>query len=81
MRRRHARSAAPLLSSAAHAHGFRTVEQVRVRTIDGRTTAEVTGILHRYPQTVPVSLATATDLVGAGAPLSVEHSSSPTKAS
>jgi len=60
------------LPALARALGFRSVEQVRVITRNGRTWAEVTGVLHRYPRTVPVSLATATRLAGAGAPLHFE---------
>jgi hypothetical protein len=52
--------------------GFRQVHHVSVRTEGGRTSATVTGIVRRYPVTVPVSLATATRLAGAGAPLRVE---------
>ncbi len=61
------------LSAVAARCGFRRVHHVSVRTEGARTTATVTGVLRRYPVTVPVSLATATRLAGAGAPLRVEH--------
>ena len=62
---------APSLSVAAGAAGFQSVEVVRV-VVDGTTAAAtVTGVLHRYPRTVPVSLATARRLVTAGAPVRV----------
>jgi hypothetical protein len=55
------------------AYGFRRVDRVHVR-VDrtGRATADVTGILHRYPRTVPVPITVANDLVLAGAPLDLE---------
>ncbi|MET0727587.1 MAG: hypothetical protein ABWZ76_04735 [Acidimicrobiales bacterium] len=60
------------LQHPARDAGFRSVELVRVARGPGRTVAEVTGVLHRYPQTVRVSLATATRLVAAGAPLRLD---------
>jgi hypothetical protein len=61
----------PSLVSVAASLGFRTIELVRlVVTADG-TTAEATGIVHRYPRTVPISLTAATQLAAAGAPLRV----------
>jgi len=65
------RPAAAALARAARAAGFRRVERVRILGTGTRARAEVTGVLHRYPQTVPVSMATATRLVAAGAPLEV----------
>ncbi|HLT15317.1 MAG TPA: hypothetical protein VK007_01335 [Acidimicrobiales bacterium] len=65
------RSASVALARAARSAGFRRVERVRIVRRDGRARAEVTGVLHRYPQTVPVSMATANRLVAAGAPLEV----------
>jgi hypothetical protein len=52
---------------------FRRVELVRVTVAPGRVVAEVTGVLHRYPRTLRVSLATATELVAAGAPLRIDR--------
>jgi hypothetical protein len=72
MHRRPASFAASSLPAVAHALGFRSVEQVRVTSCEGRTTAEVTGVLHRYPQRVPVSLAAAVRLARAGAPLHID---------
>jgi len=64
---------APGLDAATRAAGFQRIEVVRV-VVDGRTTsATVTGVLHRYPRTVPVSLATARRLASAGAPVRVDH--------
>ena len=53
--------------------GLRRVESVRVIVGGGRSTAEVTGIAHRYPQTFRVSLAAAAQLADAGVPLQIEH--------
>lgn len=76
MRRRPARPAtASSLAAVARALGFRSVELVTVTSGVGGTTAEVTGVLHRCPRTVPVSLAAATRLVGAGAPLQLDGGS------
>lgn len=60
------------LQAAVRAAGFRSVQQVRVLTTGGRPVAEATGVLHRYPQTVRVSLATANRLARAGAPLWID---------
>jgi hypothetical protein len=61
----------PSLAGVAASLGFRTIERVRVVvTVDG-TTAQATGIVHRYPRTVPISLTAATLLAAAGAPLQV----------
>jgi hypothetical protein len=66
-----ATASSPTLADVASAAGFKTVYAVRLVQRGGRTRAEATGILHRYPQTVPVSLLTAGRLVAAGAPLDV----------
>lgn len=63
----------PSLASVAESLGFRRIESVRLVVRQGRTTARVTGVLHRYPQTVPVSMATAERLVGSGAPLLIDE--------
>ncbi len=53
--------------------GFRRIEFVRI-VVDGqRTTAEVTGVAHRYPRTKRITVSTAARLVASGAPLSFEH--------
>ena len=62
----------PSLASVAARWGFRRVPHVSVRTTGARPTATATGVLRRYPVTVPVSLATATRLAAAGAPLRYE---------
>lgn len=67
------RSASGTLARAARAAGFSRIECVRIVRTGGASRAEVTGVLHRYPQTVPVSLATATRLAAAGAPLRIEQ--------
>lgn len=59
--------------AASGAAQFRRVELVRVTVAPGEVIAEVTGVLHRYPRTVRVSMATARELVAAGAPLRVDH--------
>jgi len=53
--------------------GFRRIERVRVVLEGGHATAEVTGIVHRYPRTVRVPLRVATQLVLDGAPLTIER--------
>ena len=63
----------PSLAAVARAAGFRSVELVRLHLNDRATVAEVTGVLHRYPRTVPISLTTAARLVAAGAPVHVDH--------
>jgi hypothetical protein len=50
---------------------FRRVERVRLLVGDGPLRAEVCGIGHRFPTTVPVSVKLAIQLVEAGAPLTV----------
>ena len=65
----------PSLADVASTAGFKSVYSVRLVQRGGRTRAEATGILHRYPQTVPVSLLTAGRLVAAGAPLDVRQPS------
>jgi len=47
------------------------VELVSIVTGGARPHASVTGVLHRYLQTVPVSLGTARRLAAAGAPVRV----------
>lgn len=71
MQARISQSTKPTLVSVAASLGFRTVECVRVVVTPDGTTAEATGILHRYPRTVPISLTAATLLAAAGAPLRV----------
>jgi hypothetical protein len=61
----------PSLAVVAASLGFRTVERVRVVIGPHGTTADATGVVHRYPRTVPISLAAATMLAAAGAPLRV----------
>jgi len=68
---RSAPSTGRLLRAEARRAGFRRVELVSIVTGSGRPHAAVTGVLHRYLQTVPVSLATARRLAAAGAPLRV----------
>ncbi|MFP5256198.1 MAG: hypothetical protein ACLGI8_10155 [Acidimicrobiia bacterium] len=65
------------LRAEADRCGFRRVHHVSIRTVGRRATAAVTGVLHRYPVTVPVSMATATRLVGAGAPVRFERGAEP----
>jgi hypothetical protein len=67
-------AARPSLQQAARTAGFRSVERVRVLVSGGRSVAEVTGVLHRYPQTVPVSMLTAIRLAAAGASLDIQSS-------
>ena len=67
------------LAAVARAAGFRTVERVQLTVDDRSTVAHVTGVLHRYPRTVPVSLVTASRLVTAGAPVRID-SAGPGKA-
>lgn len=50
---------------------LRRVRGVRVTVGDHGTRAEVFGIGHRFPAVVPVSMALATELVMAGAPLTM----------
>ena len=65
----------PSLGQVAHSIGFRHVQLVRVTVGPTRTTASATGVLHRYPLTVAISLATAGMLVAAGVPVRVDHRS------
>lgn len=60
------------LRAEARRAGFRRVELVSCITDGARAAAEVTGVLHRYPRTVPVSLATAARLAAAGAPVQIQ---------
>jgi len=52
--------------------GFRRVEFVRVVVGEGRPYGEVSGVAHRYPRTVRVSVATAHRLAEAGVPSWIE---------
>jgi len=61
----------PSLADVAASLGFRTVERVQIVVRLNGTTAEATGIVHRYPRTVSISLTAATLLAAAGAPLKV----------
>lgn len=63
----------PSLAAVARAAGFRSIELVRVVVDRRATVAAVTGVLHRYPRTVPISLLTATRLVAAGAPCQIDE--------
>jgi hypothetical protein len=63
--------ARPSLPAVAAALGFRRVERVEVVVGEGAATATCTGIVHRYPRTVPISMASAGWLTAAGAPLRV----------
>jgi hypothetical protein len=65
----------PGLAAVARAAGFRSVERVRLTVGQGATLAEVTGVVHRYPRTVPISLTTAGRLVAAGAPVQIDRRS------
>jgi hypothetical protein len=60
-------------STGRRTYGFRRVDRVHI-AVDrsGQATADVTGILHRYPRTVRVPLSVANELVLAGAPLDLE---------
>jgi hypothetical protein len=55
---------------------FRRVERVHFIVGDGPLRAEVCGIGHRFPTTVPVSVKLAIQLVEAGAPLTILTASS-----
>ena len=61
------------LCDAAGRAAFRRVHLVHVTCRGEDVVAEASGILHRYPHTVPVSMATAKRLVAAGAPLRVDR--------
>ncbi len=60
------------LRELARSLGFRRVELVRFVVADRGTTAEVTGVLHRYTRTVRVPLRAAARLAAAGAPIVVD---------
>lgn len=59
------------LGEVAVRYGFRRVECVHLRTVDGGVSATVTGTTHRYPRSFRVPLSVARRLVAAGAPLTV----------
>jgi hypothetical protein len=61
------------LGEACASTGFRRVELVRVVVCGTSVEANATGVLHRYPRTVQISLAAATRLAAAGAPLAIER--------
>jgi hypothetical protein len=65
------------LSRVAAACGFRRVELVRVVLRPTGTSAEATGVVHRYPRTVPISLRTAGRLAAAGAPVRIDRADTP----
>jgi hypothetical protein len=54
-------------------YGFRRVDRVHIY-VDraGHASADVTGVLHRYPRTLRVPLVVANQLVLDGAPLDLE---------
>ena len=60
------------LHRSVSALGFRRIEFVRLLVDEDGTTAEVTGITHRLPRTIRVSLHTAIALIDAGVPKRVE---------
>ena len=62
------------LAAVAAASGFRRVDRVRIVVLPDGERAEVCGVLHRYPQTVGVSLATANRLIAAGALVEIDLS-------
>jgi hypothetical protein len=64
-------STTPSLPDVAASLGFRNVELVRIVVDTDRTTASATGVVHRYPRTVPISLTAATSLAAAGARLRI----------
>jgi hypothetical protein len=53
-------------------YGFHRIWQVRLRRQGAVVRAEVTGVLHRLPQTVAVPMRVAADLVLAGVPLMID---------
>lgn len=55
--------------------GFRRIEAVSVRVGPSGASARVTGVVHRYSRTRRVSLAMATRLAAAGAPLHLDPGS------
>jgi hypothetical protein len=60
-------------AGATRITGFRRVHGVHLRVVSGRVSARATGVLHRYPHTVPISLATARRLIASGVPLHVDQ--------
>ena len=65
----------PSLADVAATLGFRTIERVQIVVRADGTTAEATGVVHRYPRTVCISLKAATLLAAAGAPLKIVDTS------
>lgn len=57
--------------AACRVAGFRRVERIEFVFSESGATAFATGVLHRYPRTMRVSLATANRLVVAGVPVLV----------
>jgi hypothetical protein len=66
------------LTALVDALGFRRLDGLHLRIDGTRTTAEVSGVAHRLPTTMRVSLRTANRLIAAGAPV---HMSEPTTSS
>ena len=64
-------SSTPSLPDVAASLGFRNVELVRIVVDADGASASATGIVHRYPRTVPISLTAATSLAAAGARLRI----------
>lgn len=69
----HGSNRRPLLAAASRAAGFRHVDVVQLIVGGSALVAQATGVLHRYPQTVRISLATADRLVAAGAPVRIQR--------
>jgi hypothetical protein len=61
------------LTAACRSAGFKRVELVRLVVEGSGIAAEATGVLNRYPRTVPISLSTADSLIAAGVPMRMEH--------
>jgi hypothetical protein len=60
-------------SSLIPSLGLRRIDHVRVFIGSGRPTAQVFGVGHRFPRTLPVSLSVAARLGDAGVPVHIEH--------
>jgi hypothetical protein len=61
------------LSRVASSLGFRRIELVRILVRPTGATAVATGVVHRYPRTVPISMTDAGRLAAAGAPLRIDR--------